>query len=88
MVKYCRHLITQNGILPDPDKVQALSNIPPPQDNAGVKRFLGLVTYLGKFIPKLSAADVPLQALLKENVDFEWSQPQENSFRQLKLLCS
>ena len=80
-VKYCGHLITQNGILPDPDKVQALSNMPPPQDKVGVKRFLGLVTYLGKFIPNLSAADVPLRALLKESVDFEWSQPQENSFR-------
>ena len=38
--------------------------------------------------PNLSAVDAPLRSLLKESVDFEWSQPQENSFRQLKLLCS
>ena len=45
-VRYCGHLTTQNVILPDPDKVQALSNMPS-QDKAGVKRFLGLVTCLG-----------------------------------------
>ena len=80
--------MSSDGILPDPDKVKALSEMRAPKDKAGVTRFLGLVTYLSKFIPHLSTIDAPLRSLLKENVDFEWSHKQTESFQQLKSLCS
>lgn len=45
-VSYVGHLITKNGIKPDPSKVRALVDMPRPKDREGVRRFLGLVQYL------------------------------------------
>lgn len=53
-----------------------------------MKRFLGFVTYLAKFIPKLSEEHQPLRALLKADSDFRWEAEQQASFNKLKDLCS
>ena len=41
--------------------------MPTPKDKDDVKRFLGFVTYLAKFIPNLSELDAPLRELLSED---------------------
>ena len=62
--------------------------MPQPQDKEGVRRFLGLVQYLAKFIPNLSHIDASLRILLKTDVLFHWEDEQEKSFKELKRLCS
>ena len=52
-VQYVGHLITADVLKPDPAKVEAVQCMPPPTDKDGVRRFLGFVTYLSKFIPNL-----------------------------------
>lgn len=87
-VSYVGHLITKNGIKPDPSKVRALVDMPRPKDREGVRRFLGLVQYLAKFIPNLSQVDAPLRVLVKSETEFMWHHEQEKSFNELKRLCS
>lgn len=87
-VPYMGHLVTEHGLKADPDKVSAIVNMPAPCDKEGVRRLLGLVQYLAKFIPNMSEVDAPIRTLLKSDVDFEWSYEQEKSFRKLKELCS
>ena len=82
------YIITSEGLQPDPKKVQAIVDMPQPQDKEGVRRFLGLVQYLAKFIPNLSQIDAPLRILLKTDVLFLWEDEQEKSFKELKRLCS
>lgn len=81
-------MITKNGIKPDPSKVRALVDMPRPKDREGVIRFLGLVQYLAKFIPNMSQVDAPLRVLVKSKTEFMWHHEQENSFSELKRLCS
>ena len=45
------HRITRDGLQADPEKVQAISNMKAPSDRTELRRFLGMVTYLAKFIP-------------------------------------
>ncbi|VDI72881.1 Hypothetical predicted protein [Mytilus galloprovincialis] len=66
-VAYMGHVITDKGLLPDPAKIQAVVEMPAPQNKEGVRRFLGLVQYLSKFIPNLSQVDAPLRTLLKSD---------------------
>lgn len=87
-VPYVGHLLTSDGLLPDPEKLVAIRNMPIPQNKEDVKRFLGFVTYLGKFIPNLSEVDAPLRALLKTGVSFDWQSAQEQAFNTLKDVCS
>ena len=48
------HLITKDGVKSDPDKVAAIKSIDPPKNVKELKTFLGMVTYISKFMPKLS----------------------------------
>lgn len=62
--------------------------MPTPKNKEDVKRFLGFVTYLAKFIPNLSELDAPLRELLKTNALFDWQPAQEEAFLKLKEQCS
>ena len=59
-VPFIGHVATANGLQVDPHKVEAIVNMPPPEDVAGVQRFLGFVQYLSKFLPRLSDMTKPL----------------------------
>ena len=61
-----RDLITSDGVKPDPGKVSAIDNMEPPRNKLDVQRFLGMVTYLAKWIPELSKKSAPLRQLLNE----------------------
>ena len=53
-----------------------------------VARFLGMVTYLGKFIPDLSSKTTYLRQLLESTVEWHWSEHQEKAFENLKTEIS
>ena len=60
-VKFTGHLITKEGLKPDPDKVTAIENMAKPTSK--VATLVGFVTYLSKFLPKLSDVAQPLRKL-------------------------
>ena len=71
-VKFMGHLLTAQGLMPDPEKIQAILQMPEPEDVTALKRFLGMVTYLAKFMPHLSEMTGPLRRLEDKNVAFQW----------------
>jgi hypothetical protein len=71
-IKYIGHTISSQGVAPDGKKVEAIKSMPTPTDKLGVKRLLGMLIYLEKFIPHLSQDSKPLRELLKEDVEFTW----------------
>ena len=82
------HLITDKGIEPDPAKVKAVENMPTPKDVTAVKSFLSFVTYLSKFLPKLSDISEPLRQLTRQGVEFVWTESQESAFNEIKRLVT
>jgi hypothetical protein len=62
--------------------------MPAPTEVACVKRVLGLVQYLAKFIPNLSDISDPLRILVKNDVQWHWNREQQQSFDELKRLVS
>lgn len=87
-VTYVGHVLTEHGLKPDPAKVQAVINMPKPSSKDDIRRFLGFITYLGKFLPNLSEESRPLREVLKAEVNFFWDSNQDAAFNHLKLLCS
>ena len=83
-LKYIGHIISKDGVKPDPEKVQDILNMPAPQDRAAVQRLLGMVTYLAKFIPQMSQVTQPIRVLLNKDTHFEWSYEQAKAFNRLK----
>ena len=65
-VTFFGHLLTKDGMKPDPKKVKDIQELPAPKDIKELQSFLGAVNYLARFIPHLSALQAPLQDLLKK----------------------
>ncbi|XP_021368107.1 uncharacterized protein K02A2.6-like [Mizuhopecten yessoensis] len=87
-VSYIGHRLTQQGVHPDPSKIEAVKDMPQPIDKKGVERLLGFVNYLSKFIPNMSTVTEPIRRLLKSDVEFEWAKPQEEAFKEIKKRSS
>ena len=65
---YIGHLLTADGVMADPSKVDAIVNMPRPADVQGVRRILGMTNYLAKFLPKLSDVSQPLRQLQERSM--------------------
>ena len=72
-INYLKELITENGVYPDPEKVKVIAEMKAPSDKAEPQRFLGMVTYVGRFIPNLSVISTPLRALIMKSADWAWN---------------
>jgi len=80
--------LQQKGVKPDPDKIEAITRMPPPVDKKGVERLLGFVNYLAKFIPNLSSVTEPVRKLLKKEVEFTWSHEQQKAYDKIKEILT
>jgi hypothetical protein len=79
---------TGDGILPDPDKLRDLNNMPKPTSKEELQCFLGLMTYLSQHIPNFSSVSKPLRDLLKQDTPFLWEQDHDVCFVTLKQLVN
>ena len=68
------HVICQDDLKPDPDKVQGIAEMPTPPSKQDVKRLLGMVNYLQKFPSNLSETTAPMRDLLKDGNQFQWDE--------------
>lgn len=83
-VKFFGHIISKDGILPDPKKIEAIKNYPQPKNIKQLQAFLGLVTWFKRFVPKLSDIAKPLYLLLSKHSTPQWNEQHESAFEKLK----
>ena len=83
-VKYLGHWLGVEGIWPDEDKLKAIQDTPCPESLTDVRRFLGMATYLSKFIPQLSQATESLRHLAKQ-IPFTVTDQLREAFASAKL---
>jgi len=62
-VRFMGHLITKEGLQPDPEKVKAVKEMPKPTSKKELMSLLGFVNYLSKFLPRLSEVAQPLREM-------------------------
>ena len=67
-VQYVGHIISIERIKPDPEKVNAMKDMPPPETKEDVRRFLGSI-------------QTPLRELTRKEVIFHWDKPQADAFQ-------
>ena len=83
-VTFMGHLITTKGQRADPEKVKAIVDMKEPDGIEELRRFLGVVNYLNKFLPNVKQVMVPLHNLLKKEVPWNWSTAQQEAFNKVK----
>ena len=55
-------------------------------DKKAVQRLLGMINYVGKFIPNLAEITKPLRELLKKEIDWHWNKTHEEAVNKIKEL--
>ena len=86
-LEFLGHLITPQGCLPDPAKVQAIAQLPDPTAE-NLRSVVGMVNYLGRFVPNLQSIMKPINDLLKSDVEFVWGSSQSEAFNKVKTLLT
>ena len=83
-MNFLGHVVTANGISPDPCKIEAVKRMQEPTTVSEVRSFLRMVNQLGKFIPQLAERDKPLRDLLSKKNCWVWGTDQAKAFQDLK----
>ena len=71
-IKFLGHLISAAGIKADPEKTKAIKNFPTPNNRQELRRFFGIVNYLGKFSGSIAENSGKLRQLLGKDADWYW----------------
>lgn len=87
-VSYLGHIITPDGIRPNPDKITAIQKFPTSKTQKQMRSFLGLLGYYRKFIPNLANLTKPLIKCLKKNAPIIHSDEFLICFEKYKLILT
>ncbi len=61
--KYLGHIVTREGLKPDPGKTEGISSYPILRNLTEMRRFVGMASYYRKFIKGFAAISTPLRHL-------------------------
>jgi hypothetical protein len=83
-VKFLGHVIGNGEVRPDPEKIDALLKFPEPQCRKDLKGFVGLVSWLRKFVPELNRHLSVFRPLQKDRTPWVWTETEAQAIRAVK----
>ncbi|XP_023347202.1 uncharacterized protein LOC111716022 [Eurytemora carolleeae] len=88
-IDYLGHKITATGIVPLRRHVEALLQLPRPQDVCSLQRFLGMVNFYRRFLPGIAKIlRLLTDALAGNPKSLNWSETHQESFEKAKSALS
>lgn len=85
-VKYIGHVFTDKGIKVDNDRIKAIVEMDKPNNKDELLTFLGMIAYVGRFVPNLSEVSSTLRNLTKKDSVWLWDANADKAFLDLKNL--
>ena len=82
--KLLGHIISKDGIKIDPERIQAILQIPYPINIKELQAFLGKINFLRRFIPNLAELIRLLSNMLKKDAKVKWSLETKQAFESIK----
>ena len=79
-IKFWGCIYGKNGVRPDPEKVECLKFITPPNSKSEVISFLCMMQSNADFIRDFAKQSAPLRELTKSNVRFKWHKEHQECF--------
>lgn len=83
-LKYLGYVVDKYGLRVDPEKVEAIMNVPTPKNSTQVRAFVGMASWYRRFVPDFATIVSPLTDLTKKNCTFRWTQECEEAFVRIK----
>ena len=79
-VPFLGHVVSQDGVRTDPQKVAVVEKWPVPASVAEVRSFLGLCTYYRRFVQDFASVAAPLHRLIRKGAQFLWDEACQTAF--------
>jgi len=83
-IRYLGYMVSEEGVRPTEDGVDAVRKFPVPRNKHEVQRFIGLCAYFRKFIEGFSTTAKPLYQLMKKDAEFKFEGKEVEAFEMLK----
>jgi hypothetical protein len=83
-VLFLGHVLSTEGMSPNPEKVKAITTFPKPTKVKHVRQYLGLTGYYRKYVQSYALIARPLYDLTKKDTVFKWTDECQTAFDQLK----
>lgn len=83
-LQYLGYIISGQGKVVDPKKIEVVKNWPNPTNVSEVQSFMGLAGYYKKFMKDFSKIANPITSLQKKNKKFSWDDKCTKAFEILK----
>lgn len=98
-VKFLGHVVSQDGIETDPDKIEKIRNWPRPSNSDELRSFVAFAGYYRRFVKDFSKVAKSLTDLFpptttrknakpKKTKDWKWEEEHENTFNKLKEILT
>ena len=82
-IRFWGMIVNESGVQPDPEKVQALLHITPPQTKQELISFLCMMQSNSSFIPNFAKHSAILRSLTKSNARFCWTMSHQRAYEEL-----
>lgn len=79
-ISFLGHLVSPARVHINRECTRVIREFPAPRNTRCISRFIRMVNFYHKFIPRLADVVAPLNALHKKGVKFDWGQEQQESF--------
>ncbi|GBG74959.1 hypothetical protein CBR_g19473 [Chara braunii] len=83
-ISFLGHVVTDQGLRPEPQKVAAVRDASVPMTITQVRAFLGLALYYRRFVKGFAAIAGPLTNLLRKDQPLIWTSECDQAFSELK----
>ncbi len=83
-VKFLGHIVSNEGISTDQEKIEAVKSWPVPRNSKHVRSFLGLCSYYRRFVRDFAKIARPLHKLCEKGAVFGWEEECQVAFDMLK----
>lgn len=87
-VQYLGHEVGQGKIRPSAAKIQAILDLPPPENKKALMRLIGMCGFYRRFCPNLSTIVTPLTDLTSGKVKFVWTDECQTAFEKVKRILT
>jgi len=87
-IRFLGYVISEEGVSPDPQKVDSIVKFSAPENVSDCRSFMGLVNFVGQFIPDLATVAEPIRRVTHKDVKFKWGKEQQQAFNKIKSLMS
>ena len=86
-VTFLGHVVSRDGLCPDPEKVALIRDWPEPRTAKELTSFLGLASFCRKYVKNFSEIAAPLFDISSSDT-FQWSDQAQAAFDRLKVTLS